>query len=96
MPLAACVDGELSFFTDGRRGEIALYQQTLANLGYNPGEIDGFFGQNTYNAASQEILDNGDVAGPEGVFAELFPDDGAVLPAAFERLGIGCSFEGDF
>lgn len=96
VPLALCVDGELSFFTEGRRGEVALYQQTLADLGYDPGDIDGFFGINTYNAASAEILDNGDVAGPEGVFTELFPDDGAVLPAAFERLGIGCSFEGDF
>ncbi|MFK7917866.1 MAG: peptidoglycan-binding protein [Ilumatobacter sp.] len=90
VQLASCVGGELSFFTEGRRGEIALYQQTLKNLGYDPGEVDGFFGQNTYAAASQEILDNGDVNGPNGTFNELFPDDGAVLPAAFVRLGISC------
>ena len=91
LQLARCVDGEINFFTTGRRGEIALYQQTLKNLGYDPGEVDGFFGQNTYSAASQEILDNGNINGPNGAFEELFPDDGAVLPAAFDRLGIGCT-----
>ncbi|MFK8024943.1 MAG: peptidoglycan-binding protein [Ilumatobacter sp.] len=89
-PLARCVDGEINLFTEGRRGEIALYQTVLTELGYDPGEIDGFFGPNTYNAASQEVFDNGNLDGPNGVFEELFPDDGAVLPAAFERLGIAC------
>jgi hypothetical protein len=84
------VEGEINLFTTGRRGEIALYQQTLKDLGYDPGQVDGFFGQNTYGAASQEILDNGNINGPNGVFEELFPEDGAVLPAAFLRLGIGC------
>ena len=90
LQFAECVQGEINLFTTGRRSEIALYQQTLKDLGYDPGEVDGFFGQNSITAATAEILDNGNVNGPNGVFEELFPDDGAVLPPAFERLGIGC------
>ncbi|MEI2706860.1 MAG: peptidoglycan-binding domain-containing protein [Ilumatobacteraceae bacterium] len=64
--------------------QVALYQQTLKNLGYHPGEVDGYFGASTMSAAMSESDDN---AG--GVF-EYGIDEGTVLDVAFERLGIAC------
>lgn len=90
LALAPCVNGEIASSTTGRRGEIALYQTTLKDLGFDPGDIDGFFGPNTAQAASDEVFANGNINGPDGMFAEIFPDDGAFLPAVFERLGIAC------
>jgi peptidoglycan hydrolase-like protein with peptidoglycan-binding domain len=75
---------------EGRRGEVALYQTTLVAKGYDPGEIDGYFGSLTLEAAYAEIMDNGTGADDTGTFQEWFPDDGAVLEPAFVRLGIAC------
>jgi hypothetical protein len=83
LVLAPCVNGDVNRFTTGRRGEIALYQTTLKNLGFDPGEIDGYFGSATQAAASAEFGANGDMS-------EIFPDDASFLPALFQRLGIAC------
>ena len=95
-PSADCVEDELSFFTPGPSGEVALYQRTLRDLGYDPGAVDGYFGQNTLDASMQEIMDNGVAVDGQGNFVETFPDDGAILPPAFDRLGISCEALGDF
>ncbi len=89
LTLAACTSGTRPGSVR-RWGDQLLHHRTLTNLGYNPDEIDGYFGENTLTAAAQEVLDNGNVNGPNGVFEEYFPDDGAILPAAFQRLGIAC------
>lgn len=90
VAIAECVSGELYLGMDTRRDEIALYQTTLAALGYDPGGVDGYFGQGTLAAAYDEIMDSGTGADDDGMFVEWFPDDGAVLLPAFERLGIAC------
>ncbi len=87
---ARCVTEEINVSTLGRRDEIALYQQTLKDLGYDPGDVDGYFGQKSFDAAFEEIVANGNIDGPEGIFQEAFLDDGAVLLPAFDRLGISC------
>jgi hypothetical protein len=87
---ARCVTEEINLSTQGRRDEIALYQQTLKDLGYDPGDVDGYFGPKSFNAAFEEIVANGNIDGPEGIFQEAFLDDGAVLLPAFDRLGISC------
>jgi len=84
------VSEELYFGMPGPEPQVVLYQQTLEALGYDPGEIDGYFGPNTLDAATQEITDNGRFATADGMFWEMFPDDGAILMPAFERLGIAC------
>lgn len=87
---APCVTAEINEMTQGRRDEVALYQQTLKDLGYDPGDVDGYFGPRSFDAAWQEIVDNGNVVDADGVFEEAFLDDRAVLLPAFERLGISC------
>ena len=84
LVIAPCVTAAIDESTTGRRGEVALYQQTLKNLGYDPGDVDGFFGPKTTTAAFEEIGDNGSLG-------EIFPDPPvAVLFSAFQRLGIAC------
>ena len=83
VALATCISGELWLGIDGHRPEVALYQLTLAQRGYDPGDIDGYFGPRTQYAATSESLENG---GDD----ELFPDDGVVMRPAFVRLGIAC------
>lgn len=85
---------EVNLSTQGRRDEIALYQQTLQGLGYDPGEIDGYFGQQSFEAGFQEVTENGNIDGPNGIFEEAVLDDGAILPPAFQRLGIVCPPDG--
>ena len=87
---ARCVTEEINLSTRGRRDEVALYQQTLKDLGYDPGDVDGYFGPESFDAAFEEIVANGNIDGPEGIFQEAFLDDGAVLLPAFDRLGISC------
>lgn len=87
---ARCITEEISRSTQGRRDEIALYQQTLKDLGYDPGDVDGYFGPKSFDAAFEEIVANGNIDGPQGLFQEAFLDDGAVLLPAFDRLGISC------
>jgi hypothetical protein len=64
---AFAMQGDLPLFRDlhpGAEGEdVAQYQQALARLGFDPGEIDGIYGPNTaaaaadfYEAAGYEIL----------------------------------------
>jgi len=86
VTLATCIASE-NFQVGVRspRPEVALYQYTLDALGYEPGTIDGYFGQNTMNAAAEEILDHSPDSG-----VELFLDDGAVSFRAFERLHLAC------
>jgi peptidoglycan hydrolase-like protein with peptidoglycan-binding domain len=84
LVIAPCVTAAIDESTTGRRGEVALYQQTLKNLGYDPGGVDGFFGPKTTDAAFAEIGDNGSLG-------EIFPDPPvAILFSAFQRLGIAC------
>lgn len=71
----------------GKNEEIALYQRTLIAAGYDPGEPDGFFGAQTWNAAGNESRDNSPHEDP---FVELWFDGGEVLRPVFERLGIAC------
>ena len=87
---AQCVSEKISLSTQGRRDEIALYQQILKGLGYDPGEVDCYFGPKSFDAGWQEVLDNGFIDGPQGIFEEAVLDDGAILMPAFERLGIAC------
>ena len=47
VALATCISGELWLGIDGHRPEVALYQLTLAQRGYDPGDIDGYFGPRT-------------------------------------------------
>jgi hypothetical protein len=72
--------------THGNRPEVALYQLTLKRLGYDPGAIDGQFGDNTIRAAIEEAQTNS----PDW-FNEIGVDEGIVLDSAFHRLGIACS-----
>lgn len=86
VALASCVAvSELSPMS-GSAGEVALYQQTLKNLGFDPGEVDGRFGPNTFSAGLAEVTANG--TGGFGV--DVFPDDSAILGATLVRLGIAC------
>lgn len=77
----------MSSDTQGRRDEIALFQQTLKDLGYDPGEIDGYFGPNTWTAASEQMLDS---VGPAGLAVDVLDDSQEVLSPFFQRLGIVC------
>lgn len=90
VPLAKCVADELSFAMDGHEDEVALYQYTLKRLGYDPGDIDGIFGETTWESAQDEIADNGVSTDGNGNFVEIFWDDGTILRPAFVRLGIAC------
>jgi hypothetical protein len=86
VPLAPCVaiDSMVVGMT-GHRSEVALFQSALKRLGYDPGAIDGEFGNNTMNAAAAESLADGQ----EGAI-EFTADEGGVLQAMFLRLGIAC------
>lgn len=87
-PTAECIASELLYVNmTGKRDEIALYQRTLVAAGYDPGDVDGYFGEKTWRAGTQESLDHS----PHGdVYVELWLDGGEVLRPAFERLGIAC------
>lgn len=78
---------KMSSDTQGRRDEIARFQQTLKDLGYDPGEIDGYFGPNTWTAASEQMLDS---VGPVGLAVDVLDDSQEVLSPFFQRLGIVC------
>ena len=86
LALAPCIDAD-HFEVDQRapRGQVALFQYTLDRLGYDPGDIDGYFGPNTMQAGAEEILDHSPQSG-----RELFLDDGVIAIPAFRRLGIAC------
>ena len=73
--------------TQGRQDEIALFQQTLTDLGYDPGAIDGYFGPNTWTAASEQMFDS---VGPAGLAVDVLDDSQEVLSPFFQRLGIVC------
>lgn len=85
VTLATCIASDLFGVTMSQpRPEVALYQYTLRNLGYDPGDIDGYFGPRTMEAAAYEIIDHTtDNAG-------LFIDDGVIYKDAFIRLGLAC------
>ena len=85
LTLASCIASDLFGITMSQpRAEVALYQYTLRNLGYDPGTIDGYFGPATMEAAAYEIIDHTtDNAG-------LFIDDGVIYQDAFIRLGLAC------
>jgi hypothetical protein len=86
-PPAGCIASEvLRYGMEGHRGEIALYQLTLRRAEYDPGDIDGYFGDGTLQAASREIQANG----PDDLYDEYWPDGGEVNRNAFIRLGIAC------
>ena len=87
MTLAACVQVSELSPNLGSRGEVARYQQTLKNLGFDPGVVDGRFGPNTFAAGLAESSANG----TGGLGVEFFPDDSAILEAAIVRLGISCN-----
>lgn len=73
--------GILEILRLGSRGpNVKLIQSLLARIGYNPGSLDGVFGQQTKEAVREFQLDNGLAA------------DGVVGPATwsrFERLLLG-------
>ncbi|MFV0309658.1 MAG: peptidoglycan-binding domain-containing protein, partial [Desertimonas sp.] len=51
IDVADCVSiGSMVIGMDGPNPEVTLVQARLAELGYDPGEIDGYFGPNTYSA----------------------------------------------
>jgi hypothetical protein len=77
----------MSSDTQGRRDEIALFQQTLRDSGYDPGEIDGYFGPNTWTAAGEQMFDS---VGPAGLAVDLLDDSQEILSPFFQRLGIVC------
>nr|AGC71330.1 hypothetical protein [uncultured bacterium A1Q1_fos_515] len=83
--MATCIASEyFGFDAVEPRAEVALYQYTLRNLGYDPGAIDGYFGPMTIEAGANEIMDHTtDNAG-------LFIDEGVIARDAFVRLGIAC------
>ncbi len=85
LTLATCIASEyFGFDAVEPRAEVALYQFTLRNLGYDPGDIDGYFGPMTLEAGANEIIDHTtDNAG-------LFIDEGVIHEEAFIRLGIAC------
>ena len=87
VTLAACVQVSELSPNLGSRGEVARYQQTLKNLGFDPGVVDGRFGPNTFAAGLAESSANG----TGGLGVEFFPDDSAILEAAIVRLGISCN-----
>ena len=71
----------------GPSGEVALYQQILGEFGFDPGTADGYFGNNTWNAALREINANGNIDGPEGTAAEYDVAEGVIRESVFQRLG---------
>lgn len=67
--------GNVETLTLGSRGpNVKLIQSLLARIGYNPGTVDGVFGQQTREAVRDFQLDNG-----------LTPD-GVVGPATWSRF----------
>ena len=87
VALASCVGVSELSPVSGSVGEVALYQQTLKNRGFDPGDVDGRFGPNTFSAGLAEVTANG--TGGFGV--DVFPDDSAILGATLVRLGIACN-----
>ena len=86
--VAPCVaSGVISIGMDGPNPEVALLQTRLTELGYNPGDIDGYFGESTWGATvvSQVQYSDG-TSGGNGVFA----DEQTLLEPVFERLNISC------
>ncbi len=68
----------------GHRPEVALFQKTLTNLGYDTKGVDGYFGENTLTAAIEESTNDANGAFEYGV------DEQTVLDVMFKRLGIAC------
>ena len=87
-PVAGCVaSGRMFIGMDGPDPEVALLQTRLRELGYAAGEIDGYFGPNTWNAVVESQTQFADgTSGGNGVFA----DEQTILEPVFERLGIAC------
>lgn len=87
--IAECVSTDMMFIDmPGPDSEVALLQTRLIELGYDSGEVDGYFGPDTFvaTAASQAPYSDG-TSGGNGIFA----DEGTVLGTeVFERLGIAC------
>lgn len=86
---AQCISLESMYIgMTGERDQVALLQATLANMGHDPGEIDGYFGRNTFIAlANSQMVYNDGTSGGNGVFL----DEGMAMEPVFDRLGISCS-----
>lgn len=88
VEVASCVASNFLFIgMDGPDPEVALLQTRLRELGYDPGIVDGYFGEKTWIAVfeSQSQYADGS-SGGNGIFT----DEQAVMNPAFERLGISC------
>jgi len=91
VDVAECVSTDRMYIgMPGPDSQVALLQTRLIELGFDPGEVDGYFGENTFVATYQSQAPYSDgTSGGNGIFA----DEGTVLgPAVFERLGIACGF----
>lgn len=90
---ADCVaQSEFNPFASNPAAEVASYQLALRTAGFYAGPIDGEYDDALWTAGLGESMANGDLENrPEGIFAEIFPDDSAILRGAFERLGIACA-----
>jgi GDSL-like Lipase/Acylhydrolase family len=86
VALASCISlSSMYVGMSGSRDQVALFQATLVGLGYDAGEIDGYFGEKTFTAAVQESFDHM----PVDSF-EVGIDEQTVLDTMFQRLGIAC------
>ena len=86
VPMATCISlDEMYMGMRSNRPEVALFQTTLSGRGFDPGEIDGYFGVNTMRAAVDDVLTSN-----IDPMSELFLDDGVVRHTMFIRLGIAC------
>jgi GDSL-like Lipase/Acylhydrolase family/Putative peptidoglycan binding domain len=88
VEVAGCVsEGNMFVGMDGPDPEVARLQERLEEFGYDPGDVDGYFGESTWVAAAESQVEFSDgSAGGNGVFA----DEQALLEPYFERLGISC------
>lgn len=82
---AACISlPSMEVGMSGHRDQVTLFQNTLQDLGFDPGDLDGYFGENTFGAAAREVAANGD---PD---TEISLRDGWVSGEVFQRLRIEC------
>lgn len=87
-PLPSCTDDPFVYLAStnvGYQQSAALIQQRLVQLGYNPGEIDGYLGPNTLTAL-QAWLDS------QGIIQPAYnPDSRIVDGNIIGYLGLNCS-----
>lgn len=91
VPVADCVSTDImTVGMPGPDAEVALLQTQLASLGFDPGKIDGYFGENTWRAAASSMSRHIDESSPSDFPEGVFTDEQSITEPVFSLLEIAC------